>query len=227
MTIDLLRDIAENVIDGKADKDSPGFRERTGQDGVIELTQKAIESGIDAQEILNKGLLAGMDVVGPRFKAGEMFIPEVVIVAEAVRKGMDLLRPLIIESGLKPIGKFVIGTVKGDLHDIGKSLVKMMLESARFQVIDLGIDVKTEKFLEVVKEEKPQLLGMSSLLTSTAPEMGVVIKALERGGLTNDLMIMVGGAPISQRYAEEIGADGYAPDAVSAVDKAKELLGLN
>lgn len=223
---DLMQEISKNVIEARADKNSPFVKERVGQPGVKELTQQAIDEGIDIQEILNKGLLAGMDVVGVRFKTGEFFIPEVIISAQALKAGTDLLRPLLVKSGLKPISKVVIGTVKGDLHDVGKNLVAMMLEGARFDIINLGTDVPKEKFIEVVKQEKAQILGMSSLLTSTMVEMRPVLEALEKEGLRDQVKTMVGGAPVTQSFADQIGADGYAVDAISAAAKAKELLGL-
>jgi len=208
---DLMTEIAEKVIEGDPD-------------GVKELTQKAIDEQRDVEEILNKGLLAGMDVVGVRFRDGELFIPEVLVRANALGAGRDLLKPLIIKSGIKPIAKFVIGTVKGDIHEIGKSLVAMMLEGSGFEVVDLGTDVSAEKFVEAVKQEKPQILAMSSLLTTTMGEMGLVIETLKEEGLLDKVKTMVGGAPISQSFADEIGADGYASDGLSAAAKAKELL---
>jgi|TARA_Y100000031_G_C8222521_1_gene386665 5-methyltetrahydrofolate--homocysteine methyltransferase len=223
---DLLQEIAGKVISGRADKNSPFPSEKVGEPGVKELTQKAIKEGIDLQEILNSGLLAGMNVVGARFKDGELFIPEVLVCGQALKAGMDVLKPIIVKSGLEPLAKFVIGTVKGDLHDIGKSLVSMMLQGAGFEVVDLGIDVPKEKFVAVVRQEKPQVLGISSLLTSTIPEMRQVIEILEEEGLRGQVKVMVGGAPVTDSYAAQIGADGYAPDAISAVVKAKELLSL-
>jgi 5-methyltetrahydrofolate--homocysteine methyltransferase len=224
---DLMQEIAAAVIDGRADRNSSGIKGQVGGPGVKELTQTAIDKGKNIREILNKGLLAGVDVVGEGFKAGDLFMPEVILCAQALRAGMDLLRPLIIKGGMKPIGKFVIGTVKGDIHDVGKSLVVMMLEGAGFEVIDLGIDVSKEKFIEVVKREKPEILGMSSLLTSTMGEMIPVINTLEKEGLRHLVKTMIGGAPVTQSFADQVGADGYAVDAMSAVAKAKELLGVN
>jgi 5-methyltetrahydrofolate--homocysteine methyltransferase len=225
--MDILHEIERNVIEGRADKNSPFSSDKVGEPGIKELTQQAINKGIDPQEILNSGLLAGMNIVGDKFKKCELFIPEVLLCGQALKAGMDVVKPIMVKSGLKPFAKFVIGTVKGDLHDIGKSLVSMMLQGAGFEVIDLGTDVSKEKFTEVVKQEKPQILGTSSLLTSTMPEIRYVIDTLEEEGLRNKIKVMIGGAPVTESYAEQIGADGYAPDAISTVVRAKELLGLD
>ena len=208
-----LKEIAENLIQGKADK-------------VKELVKKAIDEGEDVQRILNEGLLAGMSVVGEKFKKNEFYVPEVLIAARAMKQGMEILKPLLSQKGVKGIGKVVLGTVKGDLHDIGKNLVGMMFEGAGFEVVDLGIDVPEDKFAQAVKENNPDILGMSALLTTTMPAMKDVISCLEKEGIRDKVKVMVGGAPVTQDYADEIGADGYAPDAASAVDKAKELLGV-
>jgi 5-methyltetrahydrofolate--homocysteine methyltransferase len=220
---DLLKEIAENVIQGRGDKNSPLVKEKAGEPGVRELTERAIEEGLDVEDIINKGLLAGMNVVGERFKNDEIFIPEVLISAEALGIGMKLLKPLIVQSGLKPTSKVVIGTVKGDLHDIGKNLVSMMLQGAQFDVVDLGVDIPAENFLNAIKQEKPQILGLSCLLTSSMHELKVVIEAIKKDGLQDPVKIMVGGAPVTKEYADKIGADGFAEDAVLAVERAKEL----
>jgi 5-methyltetrahydrofolate--homocysteine methyltransferase len=191
---------------------------------VSNLVQEAIDEGLDSQEILQGGLIAGMDVVGQRFKACEMFIPEVLRSAKAMSKGMEKLRPLLIESGAKMAGTFVIGTVKGDLHDIGKNLVAMMFEGAGFKVVNLGIDLDTQVFVDAVKEHKPDLLGMSALLTTTMPKMGEVINALKEAGIRDEVKVMIGGAPVTEEFAREIGADAYGANAGSSVDKAKEVL---
>jgi 5-methyltetrahydrofolate--homocysteine methyltransferase len=225
--VHLMKEIAQNVIEGRADKDSPYYPERIGQPGVKELVQRAIVQKIEVKTIINEGLLAGMNEVGARFKNGAMFIPEVVLSSQALKTGMEELKPLVIKSGLKTLSKVVIGTVKGDLHDVGKNLVKMMMEGAGFEVVDIGIDVSREKFIEAVMREKPQILGMSSLLTSTMAEMRPIIETLQEMGLSNQVKVMVGGAPVTQEYADKIDADGYALDAVRAVEKAKTLLGLN
>ena len=210
----LYGEMAEKLIAGKIDE-------------VAQLTQKAVDGGRAPQDILDKGLLAGMDVVGQRFKANEMFIPEVLRCAKVMHKSMEILRPLLAESGGKSAGKFVLGTVDGDLHDIGKNLVGMMFEGAGFDVVDLGIDIKVPQFVAAIKEHQPELLGMSALLTTTMPKMGQTINALKEAGLREGVKIMVGGAPVTEEFARQIGADGYASNAASAVDKGKELLGAS
>ena len=191
---------------------------------VEELVKKALEENLTPKNILEDGLIKGMDIIGTKFKKNEVYVPEVLIAARAMHAGMDILKPKLIETGVKNIGKVAIGTVKGDLHDIGKNLVKMMLEGAGFEVIDLGIDVSPDKFVEAVKEHKPNIIGMSALLTTTMVNMVEVIKALDVAGLRDKVKIMIGGAPITQNYADQIGADGYSPDAASAVDKAKTFI---
>ena len=222
---DLLEKIAEGVIEGRADKHSPLVEEKKGSPGVKELTRLAVDDGISVEDIIDKGLLAGMEVVGKKFKNDEIFIPEVLISAEALNAGMELIKPLIVKAGLKPRSKIVIGTVKGDLHDIGKNLVCMMLQGAQFDVIDLGVDIPKKKFIDTIKQEQPQLLGLSCLLTSSMHELKKVIEAVEKEGLHDRIRILVGGAPVTKEYAEEIGADGFAEDAVLAVEKAKEFVG--
>jgi len=192
---------------------------------VKELTQKAIDEGVEAIDIINEGLIPGMTVVGTRFKAGEMFVPEVLMSARAMQGGMELVKPLIADTDMPSAGTVVLGTVKGDLHDIGKNLVGMMMESAGFKVINMGVDVSAEKFVEAVKEHKPQVVALSALLTTTMPAMKDVIELLKEEGLRDDVKVLVGGAPVSQDFADEIGADGYAPDAASATDLVKSLLG--
>lgn len=211
---DILEQIAKELFAGNAK-------------AVSELTQRALEEGLSPQEVLNGGLIKGMNVVGEKFKANEIYVPEVLIAARAMKAGMEILRPKLIETGVEPVAKFVIGTVKGDLHDIGKNLVAMMMEGAGFEVIDLGIDVPSEKFIQAIKEHKPQLVGMSALLTTTMIQIRENLKAFQEAGVRTQVKVMVGGAPVTQKFADEVGADGYAPDAASAVDKAKELLGLN
>ncbi len=194
---------------------------------VAELTQKALDEGFAPQEILTEGLIKGMNEVGVKFKANEIYVPEVLIAARAMKAGMEILRPKLAETGVKPVGQMVIGTVKGDLHDIGKNLVSMMMEGAGFEVIDLGIDVPAEKFIQAIKEHQPQLVGMSALLTTTMIQIRENIKAFQEAGVRDKVKVMIGGAPVTQKFADEVGADGYAPDAASAVDKAKELLGIS
>ena len=209
--MEILKEIANKVIEGKAQE-------------VEELVKRALEDGVEVSSILNDGLIAGMQVVGEKFKKDEFYVPEVLIAARAMHKGMNVLKPYLERSGVKPIAKYVIGTVRGDLHDIGKNLVAMMLRGAGFEVIDLGVDVPPEKFVEAVRNEGAPLLGLSALLTTTMPSMKETIEALKRAGIRDKVKVMVGGAPLTQEYADEIGADGYAPDAASAIDKAKELL---
>jgi len=198
--------------------------QRGDAEKVGELVKKALEEKLTPKDILENGLIKGMDVIGAKFKKNEVYVPEVLIAARAMHAGMSILRPKLAETGVKNIGTIAIGTVKGDLHDIGKNLVKMMLEGAGFEVIDLGVDVSTDKFIEAVKEHKPNIIGMSALLTTTMVNMAEVIKALEAAGLRDKVKIMIGGAPITQNYADQIGADGYSPDAASAVDKAKTFI---
>lgn len=193
---------------------------------VAELTRKALEEGIPPEEILNKGLIAGMERVGKDFRDGILFVPEVLVAAHAMKAGMEILRPLLAETGMSGLGTFVIGTVKGDLHDIGKNMVAMMMEGAGFRVVDLGVDTPPEKFVEAVRTYNPNILGMSALLTTTMVEMKRVIEALKEAGLRERVKVMVGGAPVTQEFADEIGADGYAPNASLAVEKAKALLGV-
>ncbi len=190
-----------------------------------EITKLAVEEGLTPESILDDGLIRGMSVIGVRFKNNEIYVPEVLIAARAMKAGMAVLKPLLTAKGAEPIGKLVIGTVKGDLHDIGKNLVSMMMEGAGFQVTDLGIDTQPEKFVNAVRELQPDLLGMSALLTTTMPAMGDTVNALIEAGLRDKVKVMVGGAPVTQGFCDEIGADAYAPDAASAVDTALELVG--
>jgi 5-methyltetrahydrofolate--homocysteine methyltransferase len=198
--------------------------QRGDAEKVGELVKKALEEKLTPKEILENGLIKGMSIIGGKFKRNEVYVPEVLIAARAMHAGMDILRPKLVETGVKNIGKVAIGTVKGDLHDIGKNLVKMMLEGAGFEVIDLGADINADKFVKAVKEHQPNILCMSALLTTTMVNMTEVIKAIESAGLRDKLKIMIGGAPITQNYAEQITADGYSPDAASAVDKAKTFI---
>ena len=206
-----LGEVAEKLIAGKADE-------------VRSLVKEAIDEGQDVSKILNEGLVAGMSVVWEKFKKNEFYVPEVLIAARAMKAGMGLLNPILLEKNIKGVGTMVLGTVRGDLHDIGKNLVGMMLEGAGFEVIDLGVDVASEKFIQAAKEKNANLVGLSALLTTTMLAMKDVTQAVEKEGLKGKVKVMIGGAPITQDYADEIGADGYAPDAASAVDTAKELL---
>jgi 5-methyltetrahydrofolate--homocysteine methyltransferase len=215
-----LKPIAEAIIGGK-------------REVVVELVKKALAENVPPATILNDGLIAGMNEVGRRFKANEFYVPEVLIAARAMSNAkdatkpgaMEILQPYLTKAGVKPRGKVIIGTVRGDLHDIGKNLVCMMLRGAGFEVIDLEIDVAAEKFVETAKTQNAKLIGLSALLTTTMPQMKTVCEAVRKAGL-KDVKVMIGGAPVTQSYADEIGAQGYAPDAASAVDKAKELLGV-
>lgn len=192
---------------------------------MVDKTNAALEEGLGSGEILNNGLMPGMDHVGVEFKAGNMFVPEVLRSAKAMQESMDILRPLLAETGVETAGKIVIGTVKGDLHDIGKNLVGMMCEGAGFEIIDLGKDVEPEAFVEAVKEHKPNILGMSALLTTTMRSMERIIKSLEEAGVRDTVKIIIGGAPVTQDFADKINADGYAANAASATDIAKQLAG--
>lgn len=193
---------------------------------VAENIQQAIADGLNVETILNEGLIAAMKEVGRLFEEGEYFVPEMLVSARAMQSGMAILRPLLIAQDIKPAGKIVIGTVKGDLHDIGKNLVSMMLEGAGFQIIDLGTDVAPEKFLEAVRQNHPDILGMSALLTTTMLNMNKTIQTLKEAGVRDDLKIIVGGAPVTEKYAAEIGADGFSHDASQAAALAKRLMGL-
>ena len=192
------------------------------RDAVGELTQKALADGASAEEVLTGGLIAGMAVIGVRFKANEVYVPEVLIAARAMKAGMTTLEPLLKEAGVEPVGKVVLGTVKGDLHDIGKNLVGMMMQGAGFEVVDIGTDAAADKFIEAVNQTGAKVLAMSALLTTTMPQMAEVLKAIKEAGV--NVKTMIGGAPVTQSYADEIGADGYAADAASAADLAGALL---
>jgi|SRR5690606_5972093 5-methyltetrahydrofolate--homocysteine methyltransferase len=186
--------------------------------------QKGLDEGLDANDILQKGLIVGMNEVGVRFKRGDMFVPEVLMSAEAMHAGLDVLRPHLVTSDSKMAGKVVLGTVKGDLHDIGKNLVGMMCEGAGFEVINLGFNVAPEKFIEAIKQHQPDVVGMSALLTTTMRMMGHTIKAIEEAGLRDQVKIMVGGAPVDQEFATRIGADGYGSNAVHGAEVAEKLV---
>jgi 5-methyltetrahydrofolate--homocysteine methyltransferase len=195
-------------------------------DEVKKLTLEGLDAGEKAETILKEGLLPAMERIGIQFKNNEIYIPEVLIAARAMHAGMGILKPILSKSTSSRAAKIIVGTVKGDLHDIGKNLVVMMLEGGGFDVIDLGIDVAAEKFSEAIRKHQPQVVGMSALLTTTMREMKGAIETLQEAGLRNRVKVMIGGAPVTERFAKEIGADGYAPDAASAVDCVKRLLGL-
>ena len=192
--------------------------------GATEGVQTALAEGSSASEILNKGLIAAMTEVGRLFEEGEYFVPEMLIAARAMQASVTILKPKLLEADIKPLGKVVIGTVKGDLHDIGKNLVAMMLEGAGFEIIDLGTDVPPEKFVAAIKEHDAGFIGMSALLTTTMPAMKTSIEALKEAGVRENVKVLIGGAPVTQNYADEIGADIYAPDGPSAARKAKEAI---
>lgn len=208
----IVNEVYSAVIDGNASE-------------VKVKVQTALDNGIKAETVLNSGLIAAMKEVGQLFEDGEYFVPEMLISARAMQSGMAILRPILVAQDIKPIGKVVIGTVKGDLHEIGKNLVSMMLEGSGFQIIDLGTDASPEKFLEAVNTHKPNIVGMSALLTTTMVNMEKTLQLLEANGFRKGLKVIIGGAPISQKYADEIGADGYAADASQAVVIARQLVG--
>lgn len=207
----LIKEIYTNVMDGQSEP-------------VKAKVQAALEAGIPASEILNEGMIAAMAEVGRLFEEGEYFVPEMLIAARAMQAGLAILKPHLVDAGVKVVGKVVIGTVKGDLHDIGKNLVAMMLEGAGFEVIDLGTDVSAEKFIAAAREHNAQIVAMSALLTTTMPGMKTTIEALNASGLRDQVKVLVGGAPVTQDYANLIGADGYSSDASRAVATAKALL---
>lgn len=188
------------------------------------IAQQALDEGISASDILNNGLVAGMNVVGAKFKNNEFYVPEVLIAARAMKMAMEVIKPALSAGGVEPKGKVAIGTVKGDLHDIGKNLVSMMMEGAGFQIFDLGVDVKAEEFVKAVTEQNANIVCLSALLTTTMPAMKEAIEALKAAGVRDSAKVMIGGAPVTQNYADEIGADGYSPDAASAVDLANRLI---
>jgi len=207
-----LQALARAILEGKRNE-------------AVVLTQKLVDAGVTPKQILDEGLIAGMSVAGEKFKNGEYFVPEILVAARAMKASMEILRPLLVATDVQPIGTMVIGTVHGDLHDIGKNLVAMMMEGAGFKVVDLGVDVPAEKFIEAAKEHNAQIVGMSALLTTTMTYIPEVIKAFDEAGLRPKVKLIVGGAPVTQEWANQIGADAYAPDAATAVDRCKELLG--
>ena len=208
-----LEGMAASLIDGKREE-------------VAAKVKQAIDEGVAPADILDKGLVAGMAVVGERFRKNIIYVPEVLIAARAMKAGMALLDPLLAKAGVKPAGVVVIGTVKGALHDIGKNLVAVMLQGGGYKIVDVGTDVSAEKFIDACRESNAELVGMSALLTTTMPQMATVVKAVKESGL-DGVRCIIGGAPVTQSYADEIGADGYAPDAASAVDVAQRLIGTS
>ncbi len=212
-TPELVEQIQDDLYDGLADQ-------------VVAETNELLRRGMSPYDVLTNVLVAGMDIVGADFRDGTLFVPEVLMAAKSMKSGMNILRPLLAETGAPQVGTMVIGTVKGDIHDIGKNLVAMMMEGAGFKVVNLGINNEAEKFLAAVREHKPEILGMSALLTTTMPYMGVVIQALREAGLRDQLTVLVGGAPLNAAFAEEIEADAYCRDAALAVETAKKLLAV-
>jgi 5-methyltetrahydrofolate--homocysteine methyltransferase len=209
----LYERLSTAVLEGDAEK-------------AAKLTQKALDEELPAKEILDNGLVLGMNEVGVRFKRGDMFVPEVLMSADSMAAGMALLRPQLAASGAKMAGKILLGTVKGDLHDIGKNLVGMMCQGAGFEVIDIGFDAEPEKFIATIKQQQPDIVGMSAMLTTTMRAMGHTIKAIEEAGLRDRIKIIVGGAPVDAEFAKRIGADGYGSNAPSGADLAKRLAGI-
>lgn len=206
----ILNEISENLQQGKAKV-------------VKELVQKAIDEGMDAKTILEEGLLSGMGIIGAKFKNNEVYVPDVLIAARAMNAGSELLKPLLASSGVKAKGKVILGTVKGDLHDIGKNLVRMMMEGKGLEVIDLGIDVPVDKFINAAKEHNAQIIALSALLTTTMGEMKSVVEAVQAAGFRDNVTIMVGGAPVNENFCKSIGADIYTPDAASAAEEAAKV----
>jgi len=208
-----IDDLAQSVIEGK-------------ETNVKDQVKALLDTGRSPLEIINQGLIAGMNVVGARFKAGDMYVPEVLMSARSMNAGLEIVKPLLADNEFISQGKILLGTVKGDLHDIGKNLVGMLMESGGLEVINLGVDVSAEKFVESIKEYKPNIVGMSALLTTTMAEMKETIELIEEEGLRDTVKIIIGGAPVSHEFAKTIGADGYAPDAASATDLCKSFLAL-
>jgi len=194
---------------------------------VADLTQQLLDKGVGPQRILNEGLIAGMAVVGEKMRSGEMYLPEVLQAASGMQASLRLLKPYLVKEGAQPLGKILLGTVKGDMHDIGKNLVGIMLQGAGFEIVDLGLNVPPQKFIEAITDHTPAIVGLSAMLTTTMLNMKTTIDAIGAAGLRSQVKVIVGGAPVSQKFAEEIGADGYARDAVLAVDKVKQLLGVS
>lgn len=209
----ILEDIQNCVLDGELDE-------------IKDLVQKAVDEGIDPAAIINDGLIGGMNIVAPLFKSGEMFVPEVMESADTMNEGMQVVKPLITDADMPTKGKVIIGTVNGDLHDIGKNLVVLMMESRGYTVIDMGVDVKEEQFVEAIKEHKADIVGMSSLLTTTMMKIDDTIKMINESGLRDQVKIIIGGAPISQEFADDIGADGYSEDASTAVELCDRMMAM-
>ena len=208
---ELIEQMFDDLYDGLAEE-------------IAEGTQILLDRGWDAKQVLDDALVGGMNIVGEDFRDGILFVPEVLLAANAMKAGMALLKPILSETGAEPVGKLVIGTVKGDIHDIGKNLVGMMMEGAGFEVVDLGINTDAETYIAALKEHRPNILGMSALLTTTMPYMKVVIDTLVEQGLRDDFIVMVGGAPLNEEFGQAVGADAYCRDAATAVEVAKKLI---
>lgn len=217
MSDDIIAMLKENVIQGRMTGEDEGVDDTVTGPGVVELTQRAIDEHIPPQDIITRGLTAGMEIVGEKFNAGEYYVPDMLASAEAVSEAMDILKPLLAGTDVKPKGTFAIATVQGDIHDIGKNIVSILIKGAGYDVVDLGIDVPTGKIVDYVREHKPAFLGLSALLTTTMLVMGEVVTALDAAGLRKQVKIFVGGAAVSKEYAEEIGADAYCSDGFEAV----------
>jgi len=211
---DLLDELYDNTIDGERDE-------------VIALTNEALELGMDPLVILFDGLIPALEEVGRLFEEGTFFVPEMLVAAKAMQGAMDVLRPLLAQTGVKPTGVFVMGTVKGDIHDIGKNLCNIMLEGAGFEVIDLGVNVPEQAFVDAIREHKPDAVGMSAFLTTTMPMFVPAIEAIQQAGFRDDVIIYVGGAPVTQEYCDKVGADGYAPNASVLVRELKAKMGIS
>jgi 5-methyltetrahydrofolate--homocysteine methyltransferase len=209
---EILSRISQAIIEGNIDD-------------MVDMTEEALDDGIPAQDVLDKGLMAGMDYVGVEFKAGNMFVPEVLRSARAMQTAMETLKPELAKAGARRTGRVLLGTVKGDMHDIGKNLVGMMCEGAGFDVKDIGKDIDPDAFVQAVRDYQPDIVGMSALLTTTMRSMGHTVKALEEAGLRDQVKVIIGGAPVTQAFADQINADGYAPNAAAAADLAKKLMG--
>jgi 5-methyltetrahydrofolate--homocysteine methyltransferase len=226
MSEDILNKIKENVVQGRVTRDDEGLdEEMVGQPGVTELVQEALDKGVDVSAIINEGLSAAMKVVGSKFENEEYYIPDMLASAEAVGAAMEILEPHLAGSGVKPRGKIIVATVKGDMHDIGKNIVSILLRGAGYMVKDLGNDIEVGDIVAAVREERPQYLGLSALLTSTMARMEDTVKALEEAGLRDGVKIIIGGAPVSEEYAQKIGADGYGADGFHAVSVVESLNG--
>jgi 5-methyltetrahydrofolate--homocysteine methyltransferase len=220
----ILKELRTNVVLGRVDQDEDLYEEMAGQPGVVELTTRCLEDGVPVKDILYEALISGMDEVGKKYEAGEYYLPDLIASADAMIAGTDILKPHLLKEDIQARGKVLMATVEGDEHDIGKNLVIIMLRAAGFTVTDLGTRVPTAEIVKAVKEQKPDVLGLSALLTSTMPHMKETIEELKKGNLRDAVHVMVGGAPVSKEYADSIGADAYGEDAFEAVERARNLV---